>query len=230
MSAGISNMFFILLFCISIWLLIVKVLTTERLPDGKAEIRRKELQQWNPIQQWWHSHKISQVMLHVPSGSGKVLDLGCGCGDLFEPLVEKGKEVIGVDNDPGVIEYLRNNKDLTNVHLVNRDVTSTDAESNSIDIVLALDIIEHVQQPEKLIMEINRVLKSSGILILTTPHNTILWRIIWRVWNVVIPYDKHEAFSRQDITTLLDNNNMVIHRMLTTHFGCLILLVSRKAI
>jgi len=213
---------------ILMWLLVVREVPIKRLLDGGAEIRRKKLEQWNPIQRWWHTHKISQVMQHVSNGPGKVLDLGCGCGDLFEPLRAKGKEIIAVDNDSDVIEYLKSNKDLTNVYLVNQDVTSTDVESNSINIVLALDIIEHVPQQEKLIMEIKRVLKHNGILILTTPHNTILWRTIWRIWSMIISYDEHKAFSTPDISLLLVDNGMLPLWIRTTHFGCLILSVSKK--
>ena len=84
------------------------------------------------------------------------------------------------------------------------------------------------KKAEKLVEEMKRVLKPGGTLILTTPHDTFLWHIIWWVWTRIIPYDEHKSFSKQQISTLLDSNGMITTHLGTTHFGCLILSASRK--
>ena len=51
------------------------------------------------------------------------------------------------------------------------------------DVVTALEIIEHVNKPEKVLKEIKRILKRNGKAIVSTPNNSFLWRIIWPVWQ-----------------------------------------------
>jgi len=96
---------------------------------------------------------------------GKVLDLGCGDGDYSVKLENLGHEVIAADLDEerfrykGKIEYKK------------CDVTKNlPFEDNSFDYCLLLEVIEHLENPYSVISEINRVLKTEGKLVLSTPN------------------------------------------------------------
>jgi 2-polyprenyl-3-methyl-5-hydroxy-6-metoxy-1,4-benzoquinol methylase len=51
-------------------------------------------------------------------------------------------------------------------------------KSNSIDIVVMLEVIEHLEKPTKVLKEISRVLKTNGILYITTPNWNALGRLM----------------------------------------------------
>lgn len=198
------------------------------LPHGQIELHRKKTERWFPLQKWWHTHKISEVMKHVPGSAGTVLDLGCGCGDTFTSLQEKGKTITALDNDPDVIDYLKQREDLCGIELMLGDVTSIKLPNKSVDTVLILDVLEHLDNPENCIDEIDRVLKPDGTLIITTPHDTLLWKIVWKVWTIVMPYGEHRAFRKSQLLHLLRRSGAYSCDIYTTHFGCLLMLVGKK--
>ncbi len=206
----------------------IRVKTNIKPTNGALELFRKKTEKWFLPQKWWHIHKVSEVMKHVPDGDGVVLDLGCGCGDMFVPLQERGKTVVALDNDPVVIEYLKSEKDLHGVQLVLEDVASTKLLSNSIDVVLLLDVLEHLTNPGKCLTEINRILKPNGTVIITTPHKTFLWNIIWSVWTILMPYGRHDAFSKTHVVQMLKKYGAYSCDIHITHFGCLIMLIAKK--
>lgn len=122
-------------------------------------------------------NEIMRLSLVPRRHFGKVLDLGCGNGELSKKIKElTGAEVYGVDFYPErynlAIEKGINVKDFD----LNKGIPF---EDSFFDMVFAGEIIEHVFNPDFFLREINRVLKKGGILVLTTPnlaawHNRIL--------------------------------------------------------
>lgn len=198
------------------------------LSNGQVEVYRKKMEEKIPFQRWWHNHRISEIMKLIPEGNSVVLDLGCGCGDMFVPLQEQGKDIIGLDIDPEVIEYLKLNKDLTGIRLLNEDALSTSLEDESVDVVLILDVLEHFDDPRECLREINRMLKPDGMLILCTPHNILLWRVIWWFWTILMPYNVHGSFTKEQILSMLEETGIPSKKLFSINFGCLLIAVGRK--
>lgn len=91
------------------------------------------------------------------------LDVGCGHGHISEYLQTRGIVCVGLDVDTKTVQA--NIRSL----FVNADAQSLPFRSGIFDMVLALELLEHLSAPEKTLTEFHRVLKSRGILILTTP-------------------------------------------------------------
>ncbi|NRA04142.1 MAG: glycosyltransferase [Myxococcales bacterium] len=104
----------------------------------------------------------------VPSGS-RVLDVGCGRGFVSRELLARGCYVVGIDRrepEPGsVSEYLPWKLEQSQIP----------ARLAGYDVVLLLDIIEHLPRPEDLLAALRRSAESAGpIVILTTPNIAFL--------------------------------------------------------
>ena len=94
--------------------------------------------------------------------TGTVLDVGCGDGLLLQMLKEQGIETKGVDISDVAVEVCTQ-KGFT---VLKNDFT-TDVlpfGEGSFDTVIALDVLEHVYNPEKLLSEIHRVSKSDVVI------------------------------------------------------------------
>lgn len=96
--------------------------------------------------------------------AGKILDVGCGLGFLLSGVSEKfdkyGVEVSNLACETAQ-KYCK---------IYNSTLGDANFPSNYFDIVVLYHVIEHIENPENLIQEINRILKKGGILILGTPN------------------------------------------------------------
>jgi methionine biosynthesis protein MetW len=147
----------------------------------------------------------------------KILDIGCGDGTLMEPLIANKHTVIGLDISGPALTIAKkkglNVKDL--------DLTSDWSEkiTDKFDVVLAGEIIEHVFDTDKFLVNINNVLKKGGHLVLSTPNIASLPRRIMLLLGFS-PYIETTArsydaghiryFTFNSLKALLDQNGFQV--------------------
>ncbi len=103
-----------------------------------------------------------------------VLDLGCGCGYGAEYLAQaSGRRVVGMDRSAEGVAYGRRWYPGHRVKFLRGDVTAIPLRSASIDAIVAMEIIEHVEGSAAMLDEIVRVLKSAGLLLISTPNRLV---------------------------------------------------------
>jgi len=123
---------------------------------------------------------FSKIASLWPERAGKltVLDVGCGAGVVTGPLVEKGHRVVGVDVMAPALERA-SKRGLEPVHFDLND-GPLPLESHTFDALVALDILEHVFDPVRVLQDFRRVLKPDGFLITLIPNHFDL-RQRWRM-------------------------------------------------
>jgi ubiquinone/menaquinone biosynthesis C-methylase UbiE len=104
------------------------------------------------------------------SGERKVLDAACGAGYGTYMLSKNASEVAGMDRSAEAINYASENYRAGNVKFVTGDVTSMPFDSDSFDLITAFEIFEHVENPQKMLKEMSRVLREDGIILISTPN------------------------------------------------------------
>lgn len=134
---------------------------------------------------WWHKAKRKIVSIFIQDyGFHKnqiILDVGCGAGKNMEVLQSVGR-VVGVDISKEAVDFCKK-RGLKNV--VVGDITKLPFKNEKIDVITALDVIEHVE--EKLaLLEVRRVLKKGGIVVITVPA----YQWLWSEWDVVLHHKK----------------------------------------
>ena len=123
------------------------------------------------------------------SPASKVLDVGCGAGLLANALAGRGHQVTGVDLSEKSLCTAKKYDETRSVQYCCADATSLPFSNDSFDAVFAFDILEHVENPARLIEEASRVLKPKGLFFFHTFNRTWLSYIIvikgveWRVRN-----------------------------------------------
>ena len=124
---------------------------------------------------WWFRAKRRLVYALLQTWSdpagGTVLDVGCGAGATLREL-PRGYRAVGLDASPEALAICRE-KGLT--RLVQGGTTEIPVAGGSADAVLALDVVEHVEDDVAALREIARVLSPRGIAILTVPAHPFLW-------------------------------------------------------
>ena len=106
----------------------------------------------------------------------KVADIGCGHGISSAILSKYAASIDGFDIDKKAIGYAKNLKrkfKLNNTNFYWYDLYNTKRPSNSYDVAMLGDVIEHVDNPFLLLTETRRILNKNGILLLSTPNGMI---------------------------------------------------------
>ena len=104
----------------------------------------------------------------------RVLDAGCGSGYGAAMMSAAGaRQVVGIDIDADTIEAARS-KMPVGVELAVGDLESVPVGDACFDVVVCLEAIEHVLDPEAVLDEFRRVLIPGGLLVLSTPNRDVV--------------------------------------------------------
>ena len=106
---------------------------------------------------------------HARNKEGMLLDAGCGVNPLAANYHAYGFSAIGLDLSLNSLKAGKLFSPLNKGKLVLGDMESLPFKSNSFNVVVASEVIEHLLFPERGVEEIYRILKPSGIAILSVP-------------------------------------------------------------
>lgn len=111
-----------------------------------------------------------EILPLLPVYSNKVLDIGCGNGSTLMWLKELGKcaWTSGIEIDPGAAEKARKNIDA--LYSANIETMDLPFEEASLDLILCLDVLEHLIDPWSATRRIQKLLRPGGALIISVPN------------------------------------------------------------
>lgn len=104
----------------------------------------------------------------------KVLDVGCGAGILTNALAKAGHEAHGVDLSLKSLEVAKKYDDTKTVTYRQANGYSLPYSEAQFDVVCAMDLLEHVEEPNLVISEASRVLKPGGLFFFHTFNRNLL--------------------------------------------------------
>lgn len=141
------------------------------------------------------SHRNPWIAETIGAAPRAVLDLGCGAGFLANYLAARGHRVTGLDTSPEALEVARQHDASRSVEYVVGDACTLPFADASFDAVCAMDLIEHVTEPARLVAEAARVLRPGGSFFFHTfnrtwqAHLIVIKGVEWFVKNT--PKDLH---------------------------------------
>lgn len=116
---------------------------------------------------------IREIKQRLPSPIS-ALDIGCGAGFLTHALSCEDCDVAGIDLSEKSLEVAKKHDPTGRVRYFHGDAYSLPFPDRSFDVVFAMDILEHVEEPERLIREASRVLKPNGLFFFHTFNRNFL--------------------------------------------------------
>ncbi len=135
-----------------------------------AHGNRQKHESRNPIQRALISRFHEQVVAMVKRAQPRrVLDVGCGEGYTLRALVEAGvkAELHGVDQNAGAVAEARSRLG-DHATLRTMDARELEAREDSFDLVMMLEVLEHLESPEAMLAMLGRL--SSRHVLLSVPH------------------------------------------------------------
>ena len=135
-------------------------------PDHPIALLRAE----NAIRTPWVQRMIKKTF----PKSCSVLDIGCGGGLLTNPLALDGHQVVGIDLSESSLEWAKKTDTTRSVSYLKADAKQIPLQDGSFDVVCAMDLLEHVTDPNLVIKEASRLLKPHGHLYFHTFNRNLL--------------------------------------------------------
>lgn len=141
--------------------------------------------------------RLEKLLCKIPINKfTKILDVGCGRGDVALYLGKNSKKTIGIDYSKEAIKLAnstRKNFPLAirkKVHYQIMNIRKMSFPDNYFDIVICIDVLEHLyrDEVEQALREIKRVLKKDGVLFLQTGMNKLLYDFVYKYY--IFPVNK----------------------------------------
>ena len=161
-------------------------------------INKKEIEKFSKIaEEWWNPngkfkplHKFNPIRIayikdnivktfkinqkKTPLKKLKILDIGCGGGLLSEPMCRLGAEVTAIDASEKNIKIAKLHAKKNNLN-INYICTSPEKlkKNNHFDIILNMEIVEHVHDVNFFLKSCSKLLKKNGIMFVATLNKTL---------------------------------------------------------
>ena len=210
-----------------------------------STINKKEIEKFSKIaKEWWDPsgkfkplHKFNPIRISYikdniveslgsknkdrPLEKIKILDIGCGGGLLSEPMSRLGAEVIGIDaSDKNInVAKLHAKKSKLNIDYI---CTSPENLKTNIkfDVILNMEIVEHVQDVEFFLNSCSKLLNKNGIMFIATINKTLksyLFAIIGAEyilrWLPIGTHEWEKFVAPEDLIKILKKNNLELDKL-----------------
>ena len=190
-------------------------------PSGKF----KPLHKFNPIRISYIKNNIIKTLKitdkNKPLKKVKILDVGCGGGLLSEPMCRMGANVTAIDASKKNIEVAKIHAKKDNLK-INYICTSPDKYKTDIkfDVILNMEIVEHVEDINLFIKSCSRLLKKNGIMFVATLNKTLksyLFAILgaeyFLRWLPIGTHDWEKFVKPEDLIDILKKNNLILDEL-----------------
>lgn len=159
----------------------------------------------DPIALLRNQHKIevpwmlAEIRRHI-GYHAEILDMGCGAGLLANDIALSGYKVTGIDLSTTSLKVAQARDVTHSVKYQMGDVYKVPFANESFDVVTAMDLLEHVSDPERVIAEAQRVLRPGGVFFFNTFNkNPLAWLVVikgmeWFVKNTPQDYHVYSLF------------------------------------
>jgi len=190
-------------------------------PEGKF----KPLHKFNPIRIRYIKDNIINnfnIKKKIKPLSGiSVLDIGCGGGLLSEPMSRLGADVTGIDaSDKNInIAKLHSKKNNLKINYINSSPEKLKV-TKKFDVILNMEIVEHVEDINFFIKCCSYLLKKNGIMFVATINKTLKSYIFAIVgaeyilrWLPIGTHEWEKFVTPSDLTSILKKNNLYLKKL-----------------
>ena len=198
-------------------------------PNGKF----KPLHNFNPIRiKYIKDNIIKDFNIKTsskPFKNIKILDIGCGGGLLSEPMCRLGASVVGIDASKKNIEVAKFHAKKNGLKIDYRIASPEKLKTNiKFDVILNMEIVEHVEDINFFIKESSKLLKKNGVMFIATLNKTLksyAFAIIGAEYILKwLPIGTHEwekFVKPNDLINISKNNNLILKKLNGMKFNIL---------
>ena len=198
-------------------------------PEGKF----KPLHKFNPIRISYIKENIMKTFnlenKKTPLKDIKILDVGCGGGLLSEPMCRLGATVTGIDASDKNISVAKIHSEKTNLK-INYFCSSPEKFEikDKFDVILNMEIVEHVEDVNFFLKSCNNLLKKNGIMFVATLNKTLKSYIFAIVgaeyvlrWLPIGTHEWEKFLKPEDLISIQNKYNLKLDKINGMSFNIL---------
>ena len=190
-------------------------------PNGKF----KPLHNFNPIRIKYIKDNIVKDFniksSNKPFKNIKILDIGCGGGLLSEPMCRLGASVVGIDASKKNIEVAKFHAKKSGLKIDYRVASPEKLKTKvKFDVILNMEIVEHVENINFFINESSKLLKKNGVMFIATLNKTLksyLFAIVGAEYILKwLPIGTHEwgkFIKPSELVNITKKNNLTLNKL-----------------
>jgi len=154
-----------------------------------------------------------------PKSDDRILDIGCGEGYQMSYIVEQCTQVIGLDLSVERLKQAKNR--VRNADLVCASSERLPFRPQIFDKIMCLELLEHLNEPHKTILETESVLKVQGTLVVSVPYKQDIVATQCIHCGKLTPLWGHlHIFDERKLDSLLPSNFVTVKRI---HTGTMVM-------
>ena len=190
-------------------------------PNGKF----KPLHKFNPIRISYIKENIIKTfkinLKKKPLKNIKILDVGCGGGLLSEPMSRLGADVTGIDASMKNINVAKIHSKINKLK-INYICASPEKLkiSKKFDVILNMEIVEHVEDVNFFLKSCSKLLKKNGIMFVATLNKTLKSYVFAIVgaeyilrWLPIGTHEWEKFLKPTDLISILKKNNLKVEKV-----------------
>lgn len=186
---------------------------------------------------WSHAHHISSLKINQHYSrdfqnvafkkyldmalpyrqNGNLLDFGCGIGGFVDAAQNRGWNAYGIDISPSV--------EVAQAHGLNVyrcQIHELPIQDHYFDVITLFDVIEHIVDLRKTLLDLKKYLRPGGSVICLTPNlNSLSTKLLGSKWNAIQPEDHVTLFTKETLANLFLSTGFYIVSSSTLDFNFL---------
>ena len=198
-------------------------------PGGKF----KPLHKFNPVRLEYIKKsiikKFNKKNLSKPLKNIRILDIGCGGGLLCEPLCKLGAEVVGIDASEKNIKIAKIHSKKNNLKISYHCASPENFKyKKKFDIILNMEIVEHVADVNLFLRESSKFLKTGGLMFIATLNKTLksyIFAILGAEyilrWLPIGTHDWNMFITPKELKQICKKNSLVLDEILGVKYNVL---------
>jgi SAM-dependent methyltransferase len=154
---------------------------------------------------WWYKERraiLARECRRMPA-TGRALDIGAAGGGNTRVLKEHGWQAVALEYSDSVAEVARSR----GVNAMRADARDLPARTGSCGLVVAFDVLEHIEEDYQAAAEIARVLRPGGSTLIAVPCDMALWSAHDEAVGHV------RRYTRPELTTLIEKAGLAIEQV-----------------
>ena len=190
-------------------------------PNGKF----KPLHKFNPIRiRYIKDNIIDHFNLNnknKPLNKINILDIGCGGGLLSEPMSRLGAHVVGIDASEKNIKIAKMHAVKNNLKIEYKTTSPEKLKTNKkFDVILNMEIVEHVEDVNFFIKSCAKLLKKNGIMFVATLNKTLKSYVFGIIgaeyimrWLPIGTHEWEKFVNPDDLISISKKNNLNLRKL-----------------